>query len=119
MAPSSSISAPVKGKLDEPVPLDVPATPLVFGSEAVPDVAAAGAVELAATTGTTTGHVGVGPPPDGVTVAAVVVVQFAAAAPASPGTTTTDATATPAPMTKRRAQIMTSFLPPVTPACPS
>jgi hypothetical protein len=120
MTASSSTSAPVKGRLDVSLPLvDEPETPLpVLGSA---EVAAAvpGVVELPATVGTTTGQVGDGPPPDGVTVAAVVVGQFVAAAPASPGTTTTDATAIPAPKTKRRAQIMICLPSTGTPACPS
>jgi hypothetical protein len=119
MTPSSSTSAPVNGRLDEVLPVvDVPPTPEVLGSDAVA-AAVAGVVEFPATVGTTTGQVGTGPPPDGVTVAPVVGGQLVAAAPASPGTTTTDATASPAPMAKRRAQIMICLPSTGNPACPS
>jgi hypothetical protein len=115
MTPSSSTSAPVNGRLDELLAVvDEPATPEVLGSDEV-----AGVVEFPATVGTTTGQVGTGPPPDGVTVADVVVGQLLAAAPASPGTTTTDATASPAPIAKRRAQIMICLPSTGNPACPS
>ena len=85
ITPSSSTSAPVNGRLDEPLPLvDEPATPEVLGSAAVA-AAVAGAVEFAATVGTTTGQVGIGPPPEGVTVGDAVVAAIARGCTREPG----------------------------------
>jgi hypothetical protein len=118
MTANSSTSAPVKGKLDVPLVVLslVPAADPVLGRLAVP-AAVPAVVWLPETVGGMIGQFG-GVLIDGWTVG-LVVVQPVPAAPASPGTTTTDATASPVPITNRRAQIIVCLPSTGDPACPS